>query len=251
MKSKRLIKKLNIVFLFNYYVNLLNKITIMAKRKTPSLTRDILFTRYTEYVNELGNQPASVVFFMKECGYNESDFYRFFASFEALEADFFRELFDHALELSEKSPDYQTYEASQKLSSFYFMFFEAAAANRSFIEIVLKNQKDKLRSLLKLKTVRASFLSFVKEILQTPYATHNRKVDLAQNKLLHEGAWLQFMAVFKFWLEDTSPAFERTDVFIEKAVTAAFDVVYNVPFQSVIDFGKFLWKERTSTFRSS
>jgi ubiquinone biosynthesis protein COQ9 len=45
-------------------------------------------------------------------------------------------------------------------------------------------------------------------------------------------------------MNDESSNFEKTDVFIEKSVKASFDLAYNIPTQSIIDFGKFLWKEQ-------
>jgi hypothetical protein len=47
-------------------------------------------------------------------------------------------------------------------------------------------------------------------------------------------------------MKDQSPGFEKTDIYIEKNVKASFDVVYSVPFDSLFDFGKFLWKEKMS-----
>jgi hypothetical protein len=48
----------------------------------------------------------------------------------------------------------------------------------------------------------------------------------------------------KFWLDDTSPSFEITDIFIEKSVKASFDLINTTPLKSIIDFGKFLYKEK-------
>jgi hypothetical protein len=48
----------------------------------------------------------------------------------------------------------------------------------------------------------------------------------------------------KFWLDDTSPSFEKTDIFIEKSVKASFDLIDTTPLKSIIDFGKFLYKEK-------
>ena len=47
-------------------------------------------------------------------------------------------------------------------------------------------------------------------------------------------------------MEDSSPSFEKTDVVIEKSVRAIFDVFETTPLESVIDFGKFLWKDKMS-----
>lgn len=59
-----------------------------------------------------------------------------------------------------------------------------------------------------------------------------------------EAVWIQFLFLLKFWANDNSPAFESTDVAIEKSVNTAFDVFDNTPLERIIDFGKFLWKEK-------
>jgi hypothetical protein len=48
----------------------------------------------------------------------------------------------------------------------------------------------------------------------------------------------------KFWLDDESAGFEKTDLFIEKSIRATFDVLAISPLESVIDFVKFLFKEK-------
>ena len=45
-------------------------------------------------------------------------------------------------------------------------------------------------------------------------------------------------------MDDTSKGFEKTDVAIEKSVRVIFDVFETTPLESIIDFGKFLWKEK-------
>ncbi len=63
-------------------------------------------------------------------------------------------------------------------------------------------------------------------------------------KLFSEAAWVQLCFLLKFWTDDTSPDFEKTDQAIEKSVQTAFDVFENTPLSALVDFGKFLWKEK-------
>ena len=49
--------------------------------------------------------------------------------------------------------------------------------------------------------------------------------------------------ILKYWKDDGSAGFEKTDMVIEKSVRAVFDVFETTPLESVVDFGKFLWKE--------
>ena len=69
-------------------------------------------------------------------------------------------------------------------------------------------------------------------------------LEKLQDKGIQEGFWLQFLMIMKYWMEDTSSSFEKTDLFIEKSVQASFDVLQTKPAQSIIDLGKFLLKER-------
>ena len=45
-------------------------------------------------------------------------------------------------------------------------------------------------------------------------------------------------------MDDTSSYFEKTDIFIEKSVNTSFDILNIVPLKSLIDFGKFIFKEK-------
>lgn len=47
-----------------------------------------------------------------------------------------------------------------------------------------------------------------------------------------------------FWKSDDSAAFEKTDVAVEKSVNTIFDVFDNTPLENILDFGKFLYKEK-------
>ena len=67
-----------------------------------------------------------------------------------------------------------------------------------------------------------------------------------QEKTMSEMAWLQFLFTLKFWIEDTSLSFEKTDIFIEKSVNTSFDLMDIAPLKSLIDFGKFMWQEKAS-----
>ena len=97
---------------------------------------------------------------------------------------------------------------------------------------------------MKFKPLREKYLIFVKQILDNPIKIDIQVLNKVQNKVLVEGAWAQFISIMAYWLKDQSAGFEKTDIYIEKTVKASFDVVYSVPFDSLIDFGKFLWKEK-------
>ncbi len=216
----------------------------MSAKKTNEITKDKIVAFYTDYCLLNGHKPHSVYEFSKKNSFEESLFYQFYASFENLEAAYFEEMFTYTLELLHKNEDYHLYSSQEKLSSFYFTFFEMATANRSFVKYLLDNQNWKLNSIKKLSKLRKHFLEYASSILENPLHVDNTKVNEVQRKLISEAAWIQLMSIFHFWLTDESQNFEKTDVFIEKSVKAGFDLAYNLPTKSIIDFGKFLFKEK-------
>ena len=58
----------------------------------------------------------------------------------------------------------------------------------------------------------------------------------------------KLLFLLKFWMDDSSPSFEKTDMAIEKSVQTVFELFDNTPLDSVIDFGKFLWNEKFKIF---
>jgi len=219
----------------------------MATKKehqpTP-ITKSDIIDQYADYCLMHGHKPASVYKFAKDNGYEEAEFYKYFTSFDTLERFYFTEMFNHALETLETSPAYGEFGGLEKLSAFYFTFFEIATANRSFVVYSLTEGSGVLKNLMKLRELRKEFTVYAQAVLDKPFETQYPRADKLQQDALREGAWLQFLSIFKFWLKDTSPGFEKTDIFIEKSVKASGDLVYNSPLQSLFDLGKFIWKEK-------
>jgi len=218
------------------------KITLTAE--TEELTKDRIIALYSDYCLMHGHKPATVYKFAKENGFEEADFYKFFTSFDTLERFYFVEMFNHALETLEPSPTYNEFGGVEKLSAFYFTFFEITTANRSFVLYTMQEGGALSKNILKLKELRSEFNKYAQAVLDKPFNLQSQRADKFQGDALREGAWLQFLSIFKFWVQDTSPGFEKTDVFIEKSVKASADLVYNTPLKSLFDLGKFIWKEK-------
>jgi hypothetical protein len=224
----------------NFVVN----IKSMATKKNIILGRSGIINIYSDYCLTHGTRPSSIYKFVKDNGIEETYFYEFFPSFDVLEQHYFTEMFHHTIDVLEKSPAYSDYSGTEKISAFYFTFFELATANRSFILFALEEGSNRLRNLVKLKELRKEFISYAGKVLDKPLNLEGQKANKFQDKALSEGAWMQFLSIFKFWMDDKSPGFEKTDIFIEKSVKASADLVYNSPLQSLFDLGKFVWKEK-------
>ena len=216
----------------------------MAKKKP--LTQNTLVKLYMDYVLEHNHPPKSIYTFSKSNGFEEADFYQFFANFEVLESAIFSLFFTNTLETLETSKDYPTYDSRNQLLSFYFTFFENLTANRSYVVYALNESSNQLENLKKLKGLRSKFLNYIDQLDIEVLQIKNKQLEQIKDNVVQETYWIQLMLTLKFWLDDASTSFEKTDIFIEKSINASFDLINISPLKSFVDFGKFLIKEKIS-----
>jgi hypothetical protein len=147
-----------------------------------------------------------------------------------------------------KSEEYPTYDARNKLLSFYFTFFELLTANRSYVVYALSGNEEvlKLKSLKLLKGLKQDFKTFANNIGIEKLDLQQENLGKIQDRASQESSWIQLVLTLKFWLDDTSASFEKTDIFIEKSVNSRFDLLDIKPLKSLLDFGKFILKEKVN-----
>lgn len=216
----------------------------MGRKK--NVTKENIISWYMEFVLENNNPPKSIYSFAKENNFEETEFYKFYNSFNTIEASIFTEFLHHTLTVLSKSDDYKSYDTRNKLLSFYFTFFELLTTNRSFVVYVLEKSKKNLKKLSVLKQLRKEYIDFIDELNIEKFELRQATLDKIQKKSINESHWLQLLITIKFWMDDTSASFEKTDIFIEKSINARFDLKDIKPLKSIIDFGKFILKEKVN-----
>jgi hypothetical protein len=203
-----------------------------------------LISLYMTYILEHNSKPSSVYAFAKQNKFEEAIFYKFFGSFEAVEKSIFNAFFENTIAALAKSNDYETFDARNKLLSFYYTFFENLTANRSYVVATLNSKKLDLKKLEALSSLKTSFTNYIDALEIETIDLKQKNIVQIQQKSIKETAWLQLLITIKFWLDDSSANFEKTDIFIEKSVNTSFDLIDSTPLKSIIDFGKFLYKEK-------
>jgi len=214
----------------------------MAKKK--NISSEKIIELYMDYVLQHSENPKSIYIFAKENNFEENDFYQHYTSFENIEKSIFTEFFNHTLTVLAKSDEYETFDSRNKLLSFYYTFFEVLTANRSYVVYTLQHKKHILKKLKTLRSLRNEFAKYVTNLGIETLELKQEKLEKLQQNAINESAWAQLLFTLKFWLDDNSKAFEKTDLFIEKSVNASFDIINITPLKSVIDLGKFLFKEK-------
>lgn len=215
----------------------------MATKKI-ILTKELIVSMYMNYTLEHNEKPKSVFDFSKANGFTESEMYPFFGTLGSIEKEIFNIFFDKTIELLQKDDNYVSYDMKTKLLSFYFTLFELITSNRSYVLMTLKQHQNQLKNLMLLSEFRNKFKDYISGIITDDFRIKIEKLQQYQEKILTESFWIQFLLTLKFWMEDDSPSFEKTDIYIEKSVKVSFELIDITPIDSLIDFGKFIFKEK-------
>lgn len=218
--------------------------TKKATNKKKTVDENHIITAYMNQVLQYNEEPKNVFLFCQENKIQESDFYTFFGSLEALKQEIWVKFFENVKQTIESDDKYDAYFNKNKLLTLYFSLIEVMILNRSYVMFALKEDKNALKNLQQLKSFRNHFKSFIVDMMNMQTSEDDFKVNKFIKPFYAEGAWIEFLVILKFWLEDTSKGFEKTDVMIEKTVKATFDVLDTTPLESLFDLGKFVWKEK-------
>ncbi len=214
----------------------------MAKKNKISASEIITF--YMDYVVEHKCKPNSIEDFAQLQQFDDGVFYNHFTSFKDLEKTIYNVLFENSLAILKQSPEYHSFSKKDKLLSLYFTFFENLSLNRAYIEITLKGLENQLKALSVFSKFKPSFIAFIDELDLETFNLNVDSIENIQKKTIKESAWIQLLFTMKFWLDDTSEAYEKTDIFIEKSINTSFELLETKSLHNIIDFAKFLYKEK-------
>ena len=216
--------------------------------KNTDASQQKILELYSNYVLRNNKKPLNVFTFCEDHEIIETDFYFYYANFEKLESDYLRFFMEETLRLIAEEENYHQQNAKHKMLSFYYTFFEQLTMNRSLVIYLLESDKNNLQSVKKLLPLKKDFQLFIRSLdISEPMMENTTesmaKIERLKNKGIEELYWGHFMATLKFWLDDTSSNFEKTDIFIEKSVDTSFEFLEVKPLKKLVDLGKFLFKE--------
>ena len=214
-----------------------------TKKRKKSVSKADFKKAFIEEVLTKGQNPASVFAFAKDLKSTEAEFYQHFNSFRSLERSIWSDWLKETVDTIEGDAAYTEYTVREKLLAFYFTWLEVLKNNRSF---VLKRfeeiQKHEVNPYF-LEQLKSGFAEYIKgliiegkdtsEIAERPFSNQYEK-----------GFWIHFLFITRFWANDDSADYERTDAAIEKSVNLGLDLVAKGPLDSMIDFAKFMFQQR-------
>lgn len=213
---------------------------------------------YTEYVLENGKQPISVFQFAKKLKIAEADFYTYYASFDAIEADIWLTFFNEAKATVEADETAQNYSVREKLLAFYYTWIELLKAQRSFAVYSYGRLREEsmeqgargmgMRSGRQKSPVltpfKEAFFDYARDLLAEGRESKEVEPRPFITDRYPNALWAQTLYLLDFWVRDVSKNFEKTDTAIEKSVNTAFDLIGRSPLDTLFDFAKFMYQNK-------
>lgn len=212
-----------------------------AKEKS-NVKKDILVA-FMHFSLEHESVPKSVYKFCKELSLDETDFYAHFSSLEAVAESVWETFHHNAMATLQKSKEFEGFSNREKVLSYLFTFFENLTLNRSYVLFALQGAQKNLSDLKVLRGLRSGYKQFIESLIEEENQTKTLEVFKYNKRFFAEAGCAQLLFLLKFYIEDRSQGFEKTDVVIEKSVNTIFDVFDNTPLENAFDLGKFLFKE--------
>ncbi|MDA0314591.1 MAG: TetR family transcriptional regulator C-terminal domain-containing protein [Bacteroidetes bacterium] len=218
---------------------------VIAKKTVKKDHRQLILKGFVSHVLEHGKEPASIFKFAKDLKIKEEEFYNYFTSFDAIKSAIWVVFFEETHRQLEEQEVYKEYAVREKFLSFLFTWVEELKKNRSYLLSLYANKVMTFKNLpADTREFKEKFSDFATELILEGKETQ----EIASRPLItekyDEALWLQVGFVFRYWLKDRSPRFEKTDAAIEKSVNFAFDLMGKSALDSFLDLAKFLYQSK-------
>ncbi|MCS7162140.1 MAG: TetR family transcriptional regulator C-terminal domain-containing protein [Bacteroidia bacterium] len=193
-----------------------------TKTKEVSLENRIV-DLYKQLVVEDKIQRMNVFSFCKMLDISEADFYKHFASLDAIGRKIWTAYADEVINILKNSESYTNYSAREKILAYFFTFFDNVIKDRSFIA------KTYTQFTL-LRGYQRKFRSHMAEVIQEGVIAEEIRSRHLENLYL-DVLWGVHWALIRFWLNDESEGFEDT----EKAIETYLRLPLELMGQNILD----------------
>jgi AcrR family transcriptional regulator len=203
---------------------------------------DTLLFGYADYIKTQEESPASIAHFCRYLGVPEGEFYAHFASFEALERAIWLSLFTETIGNIVSDEVYNEYSVREKLLSFYYTWIEVLKEYRYYVRFTLRQTFCLDTNPAYLRDFEGAFRQYADALLVEARETEEFPSRMGIEQIYAPILWLQAKSVLKFWADDESPDFEKTDAYIDKNVNFTCDSFSRSFLDSAFDYFKFLFQ---------
>ena len=204
----------------------------------PDVRSKILEAYAAHWVDE-GRAPVSVAKFCKTIGLTDLVFFKHFPSLRTVEKAFWRQWISDVISAVESGKDWKEFSSRERYLGFLYALTQSMLERRSLL-LERFHGTSPLSHPASLEGMREAFLEFARRLIDHGIASGEiagrQGLTTLYPGILH--AHLRW--VINEYLRDESEGFERTDAFIEKTVTLAFDLFRSQAIDSAADLLRFL-----------
>ena len=197
---------------------------------------------YIDFVLTEGEQPKSVYVFSKKNKMPEEEFYKFFASFDAIEQNIWTGFAVKTIAEIKTQEVWPQYTSREKTLSFFYSFFELVKGSRSFVVYSIKKQPKTFSTPQVFVGIKDVFENFCNDLIVEGIESNELSERKFFSNRYKDALWVQLVFVLHFWINDNSTGFEKTDEAIEKGINVTFDLFQRSPIDNLIEYGRFLAK---------
>lgn len=232
----------------------------MKKRKISSadqfdkvsegLTKSDVISLFLKEWSKEGVLPKSVFSFCKSAKISEEKFFSLFPSLQAVEKTFWKQWIDDVIHAVSETETWSSFSAKERYLSFLFAITSASLKYRS----LLLDRLSELSTFSNpsfLEGLHQSFLHFIEEVISHGKETKEIASRGKLMKLYPHVLYLHFRFFLSYFLDDESEEYQKTDAFIEKTVTLAFDLFRSQAPESASDLLKFFLSSSCSHSNST
>src|ERR1700733_6661017 len=195
---------------------------------------------YIDFVLTEGEQPKSVYVFAKKNKMPEEEFYKFFASFDAIEQNIWTGFAVKTIAEIKTQEVWPQYTSREKALSFFYSFFELVKGSRSFVVYSVKKQPKTFSTPQIFQGIKDVFENFCNDLIVEGIESNELSERKFFSNRYKDALWVQLVFVLHFWINDNSTGFEKTDEAIEKGIIVTFDLFQRSPIDNLFEYGKFL-----------
>jgi hypothetical protein len=206
-------------------------------------SREELLMAFISHVVSKGDFPDNFFHVAKEAGVSERDYYVQFPSVAAADKAVWELCHQQTVATLAEGEAYANYSAREKVLAYYFSWIEYLLGVRSYLMVSNRKKEWKPASLSQPEWVKQQ-KEFFTEIINGGISSG----EIASRKFLDdkykEAIPMLTLFIFKTWIKDETAGFQTTDQAIEKSVNLMFDLLAKGTFDSMIDFGKFIFTQK-------
>ncbi len=200
-----------------------------------------LTQQYVSYVSEHGKKPVSVASLCKIAGISESDFYKQYASLNALEDNIWQAWIEETIQTVSSSESYPNYSVREKYLAFCFGLTQKLLTVRSFV--TWRFSTCRMKEIYGFHRFKNSVKEHLNALVNEGLESGEIPTRLGIHRIYADFGWIHIIILIKYWLADNSDGFEKTDEFIEKSTNFQMDVITRNGLDSGAELGKFIFQQ--------